>query len=505
MEFLSDVGLGFAAVLQPGSLLVLAAGTLVGLLVGALPGISAPMTIALFVPLSYTMDIVPALLFITALYCGADFGGAITAILMKMPGDPGNAATCFDGYELARQGQAGKALGVAAVGSAIGGQFSTLVLLFLTPLLAQAALSFGAAEYFAVAFLGLSAVSSLGAGSRLKSLTACVIGLFLATVGTDEITGAYRFTFDSMYLMDGLQMVPALIGLFAFAEVLDTVAMGSDGSAEVVSKNVSTVRPSWQELLALKWTILKSSLIGTWVGIVPATGGTIASFLGYAAAVRSSKHPETFGHGEMEGVAAAETANSAAIGGSYVPTLALGIPGSACTAIMIGAFTLHGLRPGPLLFEQQGALMYTIIIGMFIANFMFLFAGFAGTRYFAKLLDVPVGILMPIVVVLCIVGAYGMRNSLGDVAIMFFMGILAYLLSNRGGFPIAPLVLAFVLGEMMEANFRRAIVLEGDIISGVLTRPISGTLVVIALLVFFSPWLSKLRKRARSNQSAGAA
>lgn len=493
---LENILIGFQNVFEPFNFIVLFLGVLTGTIFGALPGLTGPMAIALFMPLTYTMGVTPALLFLLGIYSGSVYGGSITAILMKIPGDSGNAAAVFDGYEMAQQGKASEALGYSALCSAIGGVFSGIILIFLAPMLANVALTFGPAEYFALALMGMTAISSLGSGNQLKSLISCIIGLLIAVVGMDEISGTERLTFNSTFLQDGIKFVPALIGIFAFSEIFDYIVQQSKGG-EALIKSASTKLPPFKEIWSHRWLMLKTAMIGTWVGILPGTGATLASFLGYSEALRGSKKPETFGKGNPEGVIGPETANNAAVGGSFVPTLALGIPGSGAATLLISALMMHGMRPGPMIFTQQSDMVFAIMVGFLVTNFMFLALGVFGTRYFGKLLAIPYYILFPIIVILTIIGSYAVRNNMGDVIVMFILGIMGYFLVKKSGFPIAPIILGMVLGPMMENDFRRAFLIENSI-SGIIFRPIAGSLILVSIIFVLYPIISKAIKNKKS-------
>jgi putative tricarboxylic transport membrane protein len=489
---------GIITAVDPLNLLMLVLGVVAGIIFGALPGLTGPMAIALFIPLTYSMGVTPALIFLSAIYSGSIFGGSITAILLKIPGDSGSAATVFDGYVMAQRGEAGRALGLSAATSAIGGLFSGIILLFAAPNLARVALTFSSGEYFALAFMGLCAITSLGGKNQLKSLVSCVIGLVLACIGTDQISGNSRMLFGMSFLYDGIQFVPAMIGFFAFSELFGQIYAGIK-MGEVIDKNVSTKLPSIKELWRHKFLILKSAILGTWIGILPGTGATLASFMGYSEAVRSSKHPEKFGTGCAEGIIGPETANNAACGGSFVPTLALGIPGSGAATLLISAFMLHGIRPGPMIFKTQPKMVFAIIISFILSNLIFLLLGVFGTRYFGKILETPYRILFPIIVALTIVGSFSLRNNMGDVAIMLVLGGIGFLLLNRANFPIAPLILGFVLGPIMEFNFRRAYLLSGSSYVGIFTRPITAVIMAISLFFLVYPFIRNFVKKRRAN------
>src|SRR5210317_275177 len=408
--------MGFMTIMEPMNFLAVFVGVLGGMILGAMPGLTAPMGVALLIPFTYGMMPVPAITMLVSLYCGATFGGSIAAILVHAPGTPAAAATTFDGYPLAQKGQAGKALGMACISSALGGLFSVVVLILLAPVLAEIAIKFGPPEYFALAVFGLSMISSLGSRSVVKNLLGGTIGVFIACVGMDSISGFSRYDFGLTHLMDGISFIPVMIGLFAATEVFRQAEKGI--RKIVVDRKISGLLPTWKEIKSVKTTLIRSSLIGTFIGILPAEGGTVASFIGYNEAKRFSKTPEKFGTGCLEGIAGPECANNAATGGAMIPTMALGIPGSGTTAVILGALLVHGMRPGPLLFLQHTNVVYAVFIGMFLANLMFLGLGLGGAKIFSQILRVPNYVLSPIILVLCVVGTYALHNNMADVWIM---------------------------------------------------------------------------------------
>ncbi len=494
---MENIWIGITTSLEPINLLFNVFGVIVGIIVGAIPGMSGPMAIALFIPATFAMDPIPAVIFFTAIYCGSTFGGSVSAILLNIPGTSAAAATCLDGNQLAKQGMAGKALGTAALTSAIGGVFSCVVLLLCAPLLADFALAFGPTEYFVLAAMGISAISSLGAQSQLKSLLSACIGLFLATIGMDALTGQARFTFGQMFLLDGIGFIPALIGLFAITEVF--ASFNITGPVEILDSKVKTVLPTVAELLKIKWTVFKSMIIGTWVGILPGEGATVAAFLSYAEAMRSSKTPEKFGTGILEGIAAPEAANNAAVGGSYVPTMALGIPGSATAAVLLGALTLHGITAGPLLFINQTKFAYGVIMAMFISNALFLILGIFTTRYFAKVLDIRFSILGPAIIMFAVLGTYTLRNNVFDIWLMLFFGLLG-LVMREVKLPVAPFILGLVLGPMLEINLRRGILVHDGLINALLCSPVAIVLEVITVGMALMPIYKGIKARVRNQE-----
>ena len=488
-------------ILEPANLMAVIFGTVAGIIIGALPGLNAPMGIALLIPFTFTMKPIPAMVMLTALYCGSTYGGSITAILVNAPGTGAAAATTFDGYPMAQKGQAGKALGMACIASWIGGTFSVVVLILLAPQLAGYALQFGPAEYFSLSLFGLSMLSSISKESTVKNIIGGLAGVLLAMVGMEEVSGFSRFDFGVPDLMHGISYIPVMIGLFAGAEVFRL--LGRTAAPQLRVKDVSIALPTWAEIKEVRATLIRSSLIGTYIGILPAEGGTIASFIGYNEAKRFSKHPEKFGTGILEGVAAPETANNAATGGAMVPTLALGIPGSGSTAVILGAMTIQGLRPGPLLFVQNADLVNALFIGMFLANFVFLGLGLVGAKLFAKVVLIPRHILIPIIMVLCMVGSYALNNSMVDAWIMMIASVVGYYM-HRHGFGAAPIVLGLVLGRLIEDNFRRALIMFHNDVSPFFTRPYSLLFIVLTVIGFAWPYLRELWSK-RKEASAGTA
>lgn len=478
--------MGLMTILEPTNFLAVFCGVLMGIIIGALPGLTSPMGVALLIPFTYTMEPVPAICMLVALYCGGTFGGSISAILVHAPGTPAAAATTFDGYPLAQKGQAGKALGMACVSSSIGGLFSVIILILLAPTLAEIAIKFGPPEYFALAVFGLSMISSLGAKAVLKNLIGGTIGVFIACVGMDEISGFGRYDFGITHLMDGISFIPVMIGLFAATEVFRQSDIGI--RKVVVDRKISGLLPTWKEIKSVKTTLIRSSLIGTFIGILPAEGGTVASFIGYNEAKRFSKEPEKFGTGVLDGIAGPECANNSATGGAMIPTLALGIPGSGTTAVILGALLVQGMRPGPLLFLQHTDVVYSVFVGMFFANLMFLVLGLGGAKLFSKVLLVPNYVLSPIILVLCMVGTYALHNNMADVWIMLACGIIGYKMKEYG-FAAAPIVLGLVLGELIEISLRRSLIVFENNPFVFFTRPWSATFLILTVLGLCSPMI----------------
>lgn len=487
---------GLDNLLQPFHLLILVAGILLGFLGGGIPGISGTMLVIILLPVSYALDPTSAFLLLTSIYATSVFSGSISAILFRTPGTPEAVATIFDGYPMAKRGEGGKALGIAIFSSAIGGTIGTIILIFLTPLLASFALKFSSPEYFALALLGLTVVASLSTGNLVKGFMGVSFGLFIATIGMDSMTGVPRFTFESGNLMSGIDFIPVLIGLFAISEVLRRVQQKPRLNSKA---KVRSELPEWKMMKRISNVIGRSSLLGVLIGILPGIGATTAAMLSYSEAARWSKDSKKFGTGIPEGIAAPESANNAAAMGAMVPLLSLGIPGSATTAILLGAFILHGIQPGPLMFTTQGSLIYTILIGLLLANLLILVIAKPFISVFSKILRVPYTIIGPLIVLFCIIGTFAVRNSVFDVGIMLLFGVIGYFL-EKGKFPLAPIVLGVVLGPIAEEQFRRAMQMSNNDISIFFTRPISFTFILFALVSILFP-LIMLWKNKRKNKS----
>jgi len=474
---------------NPSSFLLIIFSVVWGIAFGSVPGLTGIVGVALLIPFTFVFDPTAGLLLLSGVYVGSTFGGSISAILFNTPGSPEAACTALDGYPMAKKGQAGKALGIALASSAIGGIFGTIVLMLLAPPMAQFALNFGPPEYFALAVLGITAISAIGGGSVLKGLVAGLLGLGIATVGLDPITGTERYTFGNLSLLTGISFVPAIIGTFALAEVLQRA--GEKTTTADVITDVSTKLPSLKEFLATRYTLIRSSSIGAFIGALPGVGATTAAFISYSEAVRWSKRPQDFGTGVAEGIAAPESANNSAVGGSMIPLLALGIPGSATTAVMLGGLTIHGIIPGPLLMENNTQLVYTVFIGMFIANILMLVFGIRAARYFALVLKAPYALVGPAIVVLCMTGVYALNSNIVDVGVMLAMGAFGFLL-RKLKYPIASFVIGLVLGPIAERSLRQGLVIADYNYWEFAARPITATLLIASaaslIYGFYGQW-----------------
>lgn len=498
---MQDILTALANIFTVGNLLGLIFGTAVGILIGALPGLSVNMGIALLFPLTFSFQGVGGILMLLGIYCGAIYGGSISAILLRTPGTPASVATTLDGYPMATKlGQPGRALGLSTMGSTFGGIFSAICLIIFSPLLAKVALQFSKPEYFALAVFGISIITSVSSGSIIKGIMGGVIGLFIATIGIDAMSGSQRFTFDIMYLLGGISFVPILIGLFAFSQVLQSV---EDCYKQKQIKNdvkLDRVFPSLADIKRVTVTLLRSSFIGTFIGCVPGTGGDIASFVAYDQAKRWSKYKDNFGNGEPEGIISPEAANNAVSGGAMIPMLTLGIPGDGATAIMLGALMVQGMQPGPLLFKEQASSVYSIFIGLLLANAIMGIFGFSLIKIFVKVVNIPKEILLPVIFCLTFVGAYAYNNSMTDVFVMVACGILGYFL-NKTQFSMSAIVIGIILGAMAEANFRGALIMSDGSLAIFLTHPICAVFLLLACVSLFSPILGPVvKKRFQKNR-----
>lgn len=483
---------------QPMYLLYIAAGTLFGIFVGVMPGLSSVMGLSIMLPFTLTLKGSGGILMMLGLFCGAIYGGSITAILINTPGTANSAATCLDGNPMAiKKGQPGRALGLSTMASTFGGLFSAVMLLWTAPLLSKFAMKFTPPEYFAMAVFGLSIVTSVSNKNLLKGLLSAVIGLLLATIGIDSIAGTTRFTFGTIYLTGGISFIPVLIGLFAFSQGLITTEENFGKMMKKVTPKIKRTIPTMEDVKRVFPTMLRSSVIGTVIGAIPGTGGDIASWVSYNEAKRWSKHPEEFGNGAPEGIAAPEAANNAISGGALIPLLTIGIPGDSGTAVMLGALMMQGIIPGPLLFTEQTDKVYLIIVGLFLANICMGLLGFAGIRLFSKIVAIPDVILTPMIFIFCFVGTFAMNHNISDIFLMIIAGILGYFMLKMD-FCVPPLILGLILGRTLESNLRRSLVLSDGSPVIFLQRPIALVLLIAAFLSLIYPIvLPYLRKRGR--------
>lgn len=477
MEWL---GSGFELLFQWQNLLIIPIGLLLGIVVGAIPGLTSDLGIILCIPLTYGMEPTTAILMLLAIYCGGTYGGSITAILINTPGTSANAATLFDGYPMTEKGHAFKALKMALYASTIGGLISAVVLLVAAPQIAKITLLFGPAEYFALSIFGLSVIAGVSNKNILKGLIGACIGIFVSTIGMDKISGTVRFTFGSIKLTAGIDLIIALIGLFAISEIMMKSQYDPEKDMKVAGKFAKDVITK-EEYKRCRKPIGIGSIIGCIIGATPGTGGGLAAFIAYNQVKQASKHPETFGNGEIEGVAASESANNGACGATMIPMLTLGVPGDGATAILMGAFMVHGMVPGPTLFKESGNILYAIMFGLIIVNIFMYLIGNALIPFYANITKLPYELLASIVLSMCIAGAFSTNNRVYDVMIILVFGILAYFL-RRMDFQLVPILLGIVLGPLAEVNFRRALVLSDGSMDIFIKRPISLAFILIAVI-----------------------
>ncbi len=478
------------------NLLVVLIGLFLGIVVGAIPGLTSDLGIILCIPITYGMEPMTAILMLLAIYCGGTYGGSITAILINTPGTSANAATLFDGYPMAQKGQAYKALRMALFASTIGGLISAVLLLMAAPPIAKFTLLFGPAEYFSLAIFGLSVIAGVSNESILKGLIGACIGVFVSTIGMDKISGAERFTFSNPNLMAGIDLIIALIGLFAISEIMIKSAYDprTDRKSASVIKKEKITKDEYKRCIK---PIGIGSLFGCIIGATPGTGGGLAAFVAYNQVKQTSKHPETFGKGEIEGVAVSESANNGACGATMIPMLTLGVPGDGATAILMGAFLIHGMIPGPTLFAEKGNVLYAIMFGLIIVNILMYVLGRLLIPFYTNITRLPYELLACIVLTMCIAGSYSTNNRIYDVAVIFIFGALAYFL-RRMNFQLVPILLGIVLGPLAETSFRRAIVLSDGSLSIFFTRPISlAFLLIAAFSILFLGVRGAISKRKR--------
>jgi len=492
-----------AQVFQPLSFMSVFLGALCGVLVGVMPGLSSVMGMSIMLPLALQMKGSSGILMLLGIFCGAIYGGSVTACLLNTPGTANSVATALEGYPMStKYHQPGRALSISITASVFGGLFSSVALLATAPALAKVALKFSAPEYFALAIFGLSIVTGISSGSVLKGIIGAILGLFLSTIGMDSFTGDFRFTGNSIYLTGGISFIPVLIGLFAFSQGMITVEDKYGKPERKVGKvhieRVFLSKADWKNTLP---TMVRSSVIGTVIGAIPGTGGDIASWVGYNEAKRWSKHPEKFGDGAPDGIAGSEAANNAISGGALIPLLTMGIPGDACTAIMLGALMMQGITPGPLLFTEQTSQVYLIIIGLFAANVCMAIIGYGGIKIFSRIVDIPSVIMQPIIFMFCFIGTFALNHNISDVFLMIICGYIGYFLLKMN-FAIPPIILGLILGRMLEDNFRRSLTLSGGKLSIFFTRPISCVLLIIAFISLFYPFILPVVKKKIAQHKA---
>lgn len=491
MNAFSNLALGFSVSLQPTNLLFCLIGVALGVVVGVLPGLGSAATIALLLPITYFLDTSPAIIMLAGIWYGSMYGGSITSILLRVPGESASVMVAIDGYEMTKQGRAGAALGISMFSAFIAGMFGLVGLSALAPTLANFALDFGPPEYFALTLLGLTLVSYLATSSVKKALIVTIFGLLLGTVGLDPVRSTARFTFGSLTMQSGIDLVPMVMGLFGIAEVFTLLEEKlSTPRAMKVATGIRSVLPSRQDFRDIARPLAQGTITGFLVGLLPGGGATVSSYVAYAVAKRWSHPSQKFGSGAPGGVAAPEAAANAATCAGFVPLLTLGLPENAVMALMLGAFLLHGVTPGPTLMTQHPDIFWGIITSMFVGNCILLVAMLPLLGQVSKITLIPNGIILPIIVLACLAGAYGVNNNASDIVTMTIFGVVGYLM-RKFDFPPAPLVLAFVIGPIMETSLRQSLIMSRGDFTIFIDRGISGTLVVIALLVTLSPLLSR--------------
>lgn len=484
----------FAEILKPFNLLIIISSVTMGITIGALPGLTVTMGVALLLPLTFNFPTVQSFLALIGIYCGGVYGGSISAILMGIPGTPAAAATIFDGHALAKKGFAGQALGLACLASSIAGLISALIMTFLSPQVARVALMFGPVEYFSIAFFALSILVILSGKSLLKGFTSILLGFLCTTVGTEPILGGPRFTFGFEALTAGLGLIPVAIGLFGLAQIFDDFITLYQSSLKKGQQVIKDIIPNWNIIKKVSKTILKSTFIGTGIGIIPGIGPETASFVAYAEAKRSSKTPELFSTGIIEGVVAPEAGNNGVTGGAMVPMMTLGIPGDAPTAILLGGFLLHGLPVGPMLFRDHLNVVYPIFVGFIITNILMGIIGISLARFFARVMDVPQSILMPIICVLCFIGSYATRLSLLDVGISVIFGIVGFFLRRRD-FPLSPMLVSIILAPMLEMNMANALTIGDGSFWIFFSTPIGATFLIMGIIFLTFIIIGRIKKK----------
>lgn len=478
---MADIAAGFLSIMNLPIMALIFLGVFMGIIVGAIPGLSVTMGVALFLPITFGMEPIAGLALLCALYIGGTSGGLISAILLKMPGTASSVATTFDGYPMAMKGEAGKAMGVGIVASFLGGLCSYIILMFLAPGIARVALKFGPYEYFGITLFSMSMIVSLASGSLVKGMMSGMVGFILSFVGIAPITSFTRFTFGIKNLSAGFSILPMLIGFFAVADILE--ALENKNKKQDLTTQEFRIKGFGFGLDDVKgqgWNFVVSTLIGTGIGILPGLGGSICNLLAYSVCKGHSKYPEKFGTGIVDGLVASEASNNACTGGAMVPLLTLGLPGDNTTALILAGFMIHGISPGPLLFRNQGPLVYGIFASLLVANIVMLVIEFLGIRVFIRILQIPKNLLLPVIMIFCSVGAYANNNRVFDVMIMMCFGILGWVM-KKAGLPVAPTILAFILCPTLETNLRRGLMKSQGSFVPFLTSPIACCFIILAV------------------------
>jgi putative tricarboxylic transport membrane protein len=494
MEILDKIGLGFSVAVTFYNLAFCFMGVLIGTLVGVLPGLGPMAAISLLLPVTFKMPAVTAIIMLAGIFYGAMYGGSTTSILVNIPGESASIVTCLDGYQMARQGRAGRALGISAFGSFIAGTLGILGLMFLAPFLGKAALSIGPPEYFALTFFGLTLVTSLSRGSTVKGLIMAVLGLLAGSIGADPVTGSQRFTFGSFTLLDGIGIVPVAMGMFGIGEVLENIASALS-TKDVFKAKISGLFPTLRDWKDSFWPIIRGSFIGFFIGILPGPSVTIASFTSYAIEKKISRHPEKFGTGVIEGVAGPESANNAATSGAFIPLVSLGIPANVTMALFMGALMIHGVQVGPLFIGQYPDVFWGFVVSMYIGNALLLVLNLPLIGIWVKVLKAPYEILFPLILLFCLIGVYTLNNNVVEIFIMLIFGIFGFLI-RKIGFEGAPFILAMVLGPIMERCLRQSLLISHGSLEIFVTQPIAAVLLILGFgSIVFSVLPNLMRKK----------
>ncbi len=494
---------GFALAITPTNLLFGFLGTLLGTMVGVLPGLGPAATISLLLPMTYALGSpITSIIMMAGIYYGGMYGGSTTSILLNIPGESASVVTCIDGYQMAKKGRAGAALGIAAIGSFVAGTVGVIGLTCIAPPLSRFALQFGPAEYASLTTLGLMLAAYLTGESIIKGLAMVILGLFLATIGLDPVTGNLRYTFGTMILQDGLDFLTLGMGIFGIGEILSNLEQKM--SSQLVTTKITNIWPTVKDFAMAKWAIVRGSLVGFFVGLLPGGGAVISSMLSYAVEKKVAKNPEEFGQGAIEGVAGPESANNAAASASFIPMMTLGIPGNPAIAMIFAALMIQGVMPGPLLIKEHPDLFWGVVASMYIGNVMLLILNLPLVGMWVQLLKVPYSILAPIIVMICSIGVYSMKYNSGDVIMMFIFGVVGYIL-RKFQFDLGPLLLAFVLGRLLESSLSQALLISGGDFSIFFTRPISATILSCTALMILMPLFTRLIRKFRKGGSGVSA
>ena len=497
MDLLNHILLGAQVLFTPVNIFFCFIGVLMGTLVGVLPGLGPTAAIALLLPNTFHVSPVTAIIMLAGIYYGAMYGGSTTSILVNIPGEAASVITCLDGYQMALKGRAGVALGIAAFGSFIAGTISVIGLMLVAPPLAKFALAFGPPEYFSLMLMGIVILIYLASGSILKALMMAVFGLLLGTIGMDSISATQRLTFGLLELSDGVGLIPAIMGLFGVAEVIANVEQ--EIKREIIATKVKNLLPNLQDWKDSFWPMIRGGILGFFIGILPGPAPVISAFSSYAIEKKLSKHPEKFGTGMIQGVAGPESANNAATGGAFIPLFTLGIPANSVIAILLGAFMIHGIQPGPMLIEKYPDLFWGTIMSMYLGNVMLLILNLPLIGLWVKVLKVPYPILFPLILLFCLVGVFSLNYSKVEVALMIGFGVFGYL-ARKFQFEMAPLVLALVIGPMMENNLRLSLVISQGNPWIFIEKPISATFILVSLVLLISPFIPWIGKRRQKLQ-----